>query len=172
MNMTIFCGCFYKKNLWVSDFLSTGLSLLEYVSLMIIGKILVSLCKIPLSLCDLPGHHICIIVLLMWFYFYTSVYIFRDESYVAITWYLHSILHFFSYRMSSHNISVPWWRYQIETFSALALLALCEGNSPVTGAFRSQRPVTRGFGVFFYLCLNKRLSEQLWDWWFETSSRS
>ena len=41
-----------------------------------------------------------------------------------------------------------------------ALLALWEGNPPVTGGFLSQRPVTRGFGVFFYLCLNKRLSKQ------------
>ena len=29
-----------------------------------------------------------------------------------------------------------------------ALLALCAGNSPVTGEFPSQRPVTRGFDVF------------------------
>ena len=34
----------------------------------------------------------------------------------------------------------------VETFSAL--LALCEGNSPVTGGFSSQRPVTQSFGVF------------------------
>ena len=34
----------------------------------------------------------------------------------------------------------------METFSAL--LALCEGNSPVTGEFSSQRPVTRSFDVF------------------------
>ena len=27
----------------------------------------------------------------------------------------------------------PWWRHQMETFSAL--LALCAGNSPVTGEF-------------------------------------
>ena len=33
-----------------------------------------------------------------------------------------------------------WWRHQMETFSAL--LALCEGNPPVTGGFPSQRPVT------------------------------
>ena len=33
-----------------------------------------------------------------------------------------------------------WWRHQIEIFSKL--LALCEGNSPVTGEFPSQRPVT------------------------------
>ena len=38
-----------------------------------------------------------------------------------------------------------------------ALLSLCEGNPPVTGAFPSQRPVTRSFNVFFDLRLNKRL---------------
>ena len=43
----------------------------------------------------------------------------------------------------------------METFSAL--LALCVGNSPVTGEFPSQRPVTRSFDVFFDLRLNKRL---------------
>ena len=32
-----------------------------------------------------------------------------------------------------------WWRHQMETFSAS--LALCAGNSPVTGEFPSQRPV-------------------------------
>ena len=57
----------------------------------------------------------------------------------------------------------------METFSAL--LALCEGNSPVTGEFPSQRPVTQSFDVFFDLRLNKRLSKQSWGWWFETPSR-
>ena len=47
---------------------------------------------------------------------------------------------------------------------------LC-GNSPVTGEFPSQRPVTLSFDVFFYLRLNKRLSKQSWGWWFETPSR-
>ena len=46
----------------------------------------------------------------------------------------------------------------METFSAL--LAICAGNSPVTGEFPAQRPVTRSFGVFFDLRLNKRLSKQ------------
>ena len=46
----------------------------------------------------------------------------------------------------------------METFSAL--LALCEGNSPVTGEFPSLRPVTRSFDVFIDLRRNKRLSEQ------------
>ena len=61
------------------------------------------------------------------------------------------------------------WRHQMETFSAL--LAICAGNLPATGEFPSQRPVTRCFGVFFDLCLNKRLSKQSWDWWFETALR-
>ena len=34
----------------------------------------------------------------------------------------------------------------METFSAL--LALCEGKPPVTGEFRSQKPVTQNFKVF------------------------
>ena len=37
----------------------------------------------------------------------------------------------------------------METFSTL--LAICAGNSPVTGELPSQRPVTRSFGVFFDL---------------------
>ena len=57
----------------------------------------------------------------------------------------------------------------METFSAL--LAICAGNSPVTGEFPAQRPVTRSFDVFFDLRLNKRLSKQWWGWWFETPSR-
>ena len=56
----------------------------------------------------------------------------------------------------------------METFSAL--LALCAGNSPVTGEIPTQWPVTRNFDVFFDLRLNKRLSEQSWGWWFETPS--
>ena len=51
---------------------------------------------------------------------------------------------------------LPWWRHQMETFSML--LAICAGNSPVTGEFPAQRPVTQSFDVFFDLCLNKRLS--------------
>ena len=46
------------------------------------------------------------------------------------------------------------------TFSAL--LALCAGNSPVTGEFPSQRPVTRSFDVFLHLHLNKLLRNN-WD---------
>ena len=47
---------------------------------------------------------------------------------------------------------IAWWRHQMETCSAL--LVLCVGNSPVTGDFPTQRPVTRSFDVFFDLRLN------------------
>ena len=63
-----------------------------------------------------------------------------------------------------------WWRHQIETFSTL--LAFYAGNSPVTGEFLSQRPVTQSFNVFFNLRLNKRLSKQSLGWWFDAPSRS
>ena len=41
----------------------------------------------------------------------------------------------------------------METFSAL--LAICVGNSPVSGEFPAQSPATRSFDVFFDLRLNK-----------------
>ena len=56
----------------------------------------------------------------------------------------------------------PWWRHQMETFSAL--LAICARNSPVSGEFPAQRPVARSFNVLFDLCLIKHSP----GWWFET----
>ena len=44
---------------------------------------------------------------------------------------------------------------------------LC-GEFTGPGEFPTQRPVTRGFDVFFDLRPNKRLSKQSWGWWFET----
>ena len=44
-----------------------------------------------------------------------------------------------------------------------ALLALCAGNSPVTGEFPAQRPVTRSFDVFFDLRLYQQLNKQYGD---------
>ena len=49
-------------------------------------------------------------------------------------WYVQSLQH-------------TWWRHQMETFSTL--LAICAGNSPVTGEFPAQRPVTRSFDASF-----------------------
>ena len=65
---------------------------------------------------------------------------------------------------------LTWWCHQMKTFTAL--LAICAGNSPVTGEFPSQRPVTRSFDVFFDARLNKRLSKQSSGWRFETPSCS
>ena len=50
---------------------------------------------------------------------------------------------------------MSWWRHQMETISML--LAICVGNSPVTGEFPAQRPVTLNVDVFLDLRLNKRL---------------
>ena len=68
------------------------------------------------------------------------------------------------------NMCTSRWRHQMETFSAL--LAICVGNSPLTGEFPAQRPVMRSFDVFFHLRLNKWLSKQSWGCWFGTPSRS
>ena len=68
------------------------------------------------------------------------------------------------------DVTITWWRHEMETFSAL--LAICAGNSPVPGEFTAQRPVTRSFDVFFDLHPNKRLSKQSWDRWFETPQGS
>ena len=86
---------------------------------------------------------------------------FSPIRYHAITWTNADFL--------SVGIKMTWWRHQMETFSAL--LAICAGNSPVTGEVPAQRLVTRSFDVFFDLRLNKRLSKQSWGWWFETLSR-
>ena len=61
---------------------------------------------------------------------------------------------------------LSWWRHRMETFSDL--LAICGGNSPATGEFPAQRPVTRSFSVFFDLRLNTWLSKLLQGWWFDT----
>ena len=74
------------------------------------------------------------------------------------------------YPQHSENLEKTWWCHQMGTFSVL--LDLCAGNSPVTGDFPSQMPVTRSFDVFFDVRLNKRLSKQSRRWWFETPSRS
>ena len=56
---------------------------------------------------------------------------------------------------------------KMETFSAL--LAILAGNSPVTGELPAKANDTERW-CFFYLRLNKRLSKQSRDWWFETPS--
>ena len=67
------------------------------------------------------------------------------------------------------------WPYFMMTSSNgnnVRVVGLCEENSPVTGEFPPQRPVTWSFDIFFDLRLNKRLSKQSRPWWFETPSCS
>ena len=45
-----------------------------------------------------------------------------------------------------HVLSYPWWRHQMETFSAL--LAICAGNSPVP-----QTKATDAELWFFFICV-------------------
>ena len=77
----------------------------------------------------------------------------------------------------SHNAPVPQptmhhSELKCAHFFYSVCLALCAGNSPVTGQFPSQRPVTRGFDILFDLRLNKRLSKRSRHWWFKTPLRS
>ena len=53
--------------------------------------------------------------------------------------------------ISGHKVKFhSWWHHQMEVFSTL--LAICAGNSPVTGEFPAQRPVMRSFDVFSLIC--------------------
>ena len=64
------------------------------------------------------------------------------------------------------------WRHQIESYSAL--LALSEGNSPVTGELVNSlhKGQWRGALMIFYLRLNKWSSKPSGCRWFEPPSRS
>ena len=84
---------------------------------------------------------------------------------ILITYLINQPIRYSKHPVHSWLNTSEWWRHQMEIFSAL--LSLCAGNSPVTGEFPSQRPVTRSFDVFFHQCLNKR-----WGWGFETPSCS
>ena len=85
-----------------------------------------------------------------------------------------AVLNYCLWELLCVSIQVLWyhsrWCHQMETF--FALLAFCVGNSPVTGEFPTQRPVTLSFEVFFGLCLNKQMSKQWRRWWLETLLRS
>ena len=57
-----------------------------------------------------------------------------------------------------------WWRYEMEKISAL--LALCDGNQPVTFGFPSQRNSNAGFVVFFDAKQRARQTDEtpvIWD---------
>ena len=106
-------------------------------------------------------------------------YFISAQRWSIICWrfymYAFQLLHYFWCRINISFMPMSytcylstWWRNQMETFSAL--LAICAGNSTVSGEFPAQRPVTRSFDIFFDLRLNERLSKQAWGWWFESLS--
>ena len=78
----------------------------------------------------------------------------------------------------------PIWKHNLQLISSVhIMMTSSNGNifhvtGPLCGEFTSpsefpaQRPVKRGFDVFFDLRLNKRLSKQPWGWWFEMPSWS
>ena len=92
------------------------------------------------------------------FCIWTKPDVIRDTHHRGLSWLL--MLAIFI-----HALCIgPWWSHRMEAFSAL--LALCAGNSPVTGGFPSQRPVTRGFDVFLICAwissrVNKREARNL-----------
>ena len=110
--------------------------------------------KIMIITIELCTNRSC--VWLLWFNLYTGTAIFVTDCFL---WDI----------INQACPNGPWWRHQMENFSAS--LAICTGNSPVTGEFPAQRPVTRSFDVFFDIGQNKRLSKEWSGWWFETSSR-
>ena len=58
----------------------------------------------------------------------------------------------------NQKILLSWWRHQMETFSAL--LAICAGNSPVTGEFPAQKASDAKLWCFLWFGPEKRLSKQ------------
>ena len=74
--------------------------------------------------------------------------------------------------MNIHNMTSYQHMMTSSNGNIFRVTGLCAGKSPVPGEFPAQRPVTRSFGVFFDLRLNKRLSKQSWGWWYATPSHS
>ena len=88
----------------------------------------------------------------VWGYSANSGYI-RDRRLLMCLWRCMG-----SVKLFSHLTLIYWnfnsfWRHAMETLSVL--LALCEGNPPVTGGFLSQRASNRDFDAFFDVSLNK-----------------
>ena len=75
----------------------------------------------------------------------------------------------FSIQCVSYFTQTTWWRHQMETFSAL--LALCAGNSPMTGEFPTQRSSNAELWCFFGIGEGKQVNEPSICWWFETLLR-
>ena len=87
------------------------------------------------SYCLTVSHWIHIWQTWMWFEGIKHFFSKAEFSYLRIPW--TQLCDSYHWCLTRKNL-VPWWRHQMETFSAL--LALCVGNSPVATKFPSQRP--------------------------------
>ena len=105
-----------------------------------------------------------------WIHYGWYIYIYIKFYRVNVTCTPHKIyvVCCFVVLLYNQTMLVSWWRQQ--NGNIFRITGLCAGNSPVTGEFPSQGPVTRSFDVFFHLRLIKRLSKQTWGWWFEKPS--
>ena len=96
-----------------------------------------------------------------------------------------NVLIFLFYEKKTHMVYVwqIWSQSPICVGKSARMMTSSNGNifrvtDPLCGEFTglgeipAQRPVTRGFDVFFDLRLNKRLSKQPWGWWSEMPSWS
>ena len=81
--------------------------------------------------------------------FYYIYFHYNASSYNLGVKYYPKILHMLRIQQKRNLFPHPWWRHQMETFSAL--LALCERNLPVTGGFPSQGQ-WRGALMFSLIC--------------------
>ena len=80
-----------------------------------------------------------------WFWYHTGSIV---NVYDISLWVVQRMLYVINYMEVNtiyNHSKGTWWRHQMETYSSLQ--AICAGNSPVTGEFPAQRPVTRGFDV-------------------------
>ena len=88
----------------------------------------------------------------------------------GMAWHDWSLINTIKYHMILNMMllctSLPWWRYQMETFPRYWPFVRGIHRSPV----KSPHKTPRCFDVFFDLRLNKRLSKQSWGWWFMTPS--
>ena len=67
------------------------------------------------------------------------------------------------------NVRIQWSMMTSSNGNIFRVTGPLCGEFTGSAEFPAQRPVTRGFDVFFYLRLNKRLNKQPWGWWFEMS---
>ena len=110
------------------------------LSAVLTNCLLLQACPSKLSICGLIVV-VCRWVIFIWFGWGWHPFVLFWCGLVPVT-----VAHIFQYcSLQVHDDVIKWKPLS-------ALLAFCAGNSPVTGEFPAQRPVTRSFDVFFFIC--------------------